>query len=218
MAPSIPNDIYQYSLQSAYRAGLKEGGPPVAFLTNHGTHGLGIFEAEEEDSDSNTNPQQSRPNDMIQIDSTAYSLDSDGVATPAGRGDTMPFTMVTVFSPAQRAKPPVRTTKDQVQALFQRNGKNTPMPFRVTGTFKYINTQQRTYWDVSGTVFGFCIPSWQKDVSGDGLQCGFLSQDKKSGGRVVDFETGDGAVVEWAKCGRFHLGFPQDEEYEELRL
>ncbi|EMC98616.1 hypothetical protein BAUCODRAFT_119935 [Baudoinia panamericana UAMH 10762] len=214
MAPSsIPNDIYQYSLRSAYNAGLKEGGPPVAFLTNHGTHGVGIFEAEEDD-DGN----EQSPNDMIQVDSVAYVIDSNGTATKADKNDQMPFTMVTVFQPVQRVKPPSGTTLKRVKELFEGRSKNTPLSFRVQGSFKYINTQQQTYWDVKGTIFGFGIPAWQKEVSGDGLVSCFLSDDKKKGGRVVDFETGDGAMVDFSKCGRFHLGFPQDEEYEQLRL
>jgi len=215
MPNSIPNDIYQYSLRSAYIAGLKDGGPPVAFLTNHGTHGVGFFEDDEDEREQRGSSY--RPNDMIQIDSVAYTIDRDGKAKQADRGEQMPHTMVCVFQPTQRVKPPVRTTKAKVLDVFQR-GKNTPMPFRIVGLFKYLNTQQETYWDVKGTIFGYAIPGWQKDVSGEGLQCCFLDDGKKVGGRVLDFETGEGAVLEWAKCGRFHLGFPQDEEYEELRL
>lgn len=203
MAKSIPNDIYQYSLLSALKAGLQDGGPPVAFLTNHGTHGIGVFEEQE--------------SDMIQVDSIAFSIDENGAATRADKEDTMPFVMVTVFQPAQRVKPPKGTTSKKLKEVFEA-GKNTPMPFRITGSFKYISTKQQTYWDVNGTIFGYAIPTWQKDISGDGLQSCFLAEDKKKGGRVNDFETGDGAVLEWAKCGRFHLGFPQDEEYEDLRL
>ncbi|CAK4032518.1 hypothetical protein AC578_1740 [Lecanosticta acicola] len=204
MAKSIPNDIFQFSLHSAYTAGLKDGGPPVAFLTNHGTHGIGIFEDEE--------------SELIQIDSIAYAIDKDGAVAPAAKDDQLPFVMVTIFQPTQRVKPPPSTTSKQLKELFADAGKNTPMPFRLRGGFKYLNTQQKTFWDVKGTIFGFCVPGWQKAVSGEGLQCCFLSEDKRHGGRVIDFETGEGAVLEWGKCGRFHLGFPQDEEFEELRL
>lgn len=203
MAKSIPNDIYQFSLHSALNAGLKDGGPPVAFLTNHGTHGIGVFEDDE--------------GDMIQLDSVAYTIDDSGAATRADKEDTMPFCMVTVFQPAQRVKPPKGTTSKRVKEVFEA-GKNTPMPFRISGSFKYISTKQQTFWDVKGTIFGYAIPTWQKDVSGEGLQSCFLAEDKKKGGRVSDFETGEGAMLEWAKCGRFHLGFPQDEEYEALRI
>ena len=203
MAKSVANDIYQFSLLSAFLGGLKDGGPPAGFLANHGTHGIGISEDEE--------------HDMIQIDSVVYSFDEDGEATRADKEDQVPFVMVTAFQPAQRVKPPAGTTSKKVKEAFER-GKNTPMPFRISGSFKYISTKQQTYWDTEGTIFGFCIPTWQKAVSGDGLQCCFLADDKTRGGRVSDFETGDGAVLEWAKCGRLHLGFPQDDEFDQLRL
>ena len=170
---------------------------------NHGTHGIGIFEDEE--------------SDMIHIDSTPYAFDADGEASRADKEDQLPFVMVTVFQPAQRVKPPKGTTSKKVKEVFER-GRNTPMPFRITGKFGYISTKQQTYWDVKGTIFGFSIPSWQSNISGERLQCCFLSEDKKRGGRVSDFETGEGVVLEWAKCGRLHLGFPQDEEFEQLRL
>lgn len=214
MAPSsIPNDIYQYSLRSAYNAGLKDGGPPVAFLTNHGTHGVGIFEAEEDDDDN-----ELAPRDMIQIDSVAYAIDDQGDVERADKQDQMPHTLVTVFQPSQKLKPPTGTPYKKVHELFSSKAKNTPLPFRIQGPLKYIATKQATFWDVKGTIFGFFIPEWQKAVSGEGLQCCFLDDGLKRGGRVVDFEMGEGATLEFAKCGRFHLGFPQDEEYEQLRI
>ncbi|EME46280.1 hypothetical protein DOTSEDRAFT_70317 [Dothistroma septosporum NZE10] len=200
---SIPNDIFQYSLHAAWQAGLRDGGPPVAFLTNHGNHGIGYFDDEE--------------SDMIQIDSIAYSISPSGAVAPADKEEQLPHVLVTIFHPNKRAKCPAGTTSKDIKARFE-DSKNTPMPFSIKGAWKYINTQQATYWDVKGTIFGFAIPRWQRSVSGDGLVCGFLSDDKKQGGRVIDFETGSETTVEWAKCGRFHLGFPQDEEFEELRL
>lgn len=206
MAPSsIPNDIYQYSLHVAYNAGSKEGGPPVAFLKNHGTHGIGVFEAEEDDDDN-----ELLPKDMILLDGVAYAIDSDGDAEAADKSDQMPHTLVTVFQPAHKLKPPSGTRFKQVWELFAGKEKNTPLPFRLSGAFKYIGAKQATYWDVKGTIFGFRVPDWQKAISGEGLQCCFLSEDKERGGRVVDFEVGDGAVLEFAKCGRFHLGFPEE--------
>ena len=203
MAKSVPNDIYQFSLLSAFNGGLKDGGPPVGFLQNQGTHGIGIFEDEE--------------SDMVQIDSIAYAFSDDGEATRADKEDQMPFVMVTAFQPSQRVKAPKGTSSKKVKEVFVRS-KNTPLPFRISGSFQYISTKQQTYWDVKGTIFGFSIPSWQQDISGEGLQCCFLADDKKKGGKVSEFETGEIAVLEWAKSGRFHLGFPQDDEFEQIRL
>ena len=203
MSKAPPNDIHQYSLLSAYHSGLKDGGPPVGFIEKQGTHGIGILADEERD--------------MIQIDSVSYVFDEDGDAEPADKEDQLPFVMVTVFQPSQRVKPPKGTTSKKVKEVFER-GKNTPMPFRISGKLGYVSTKQQTYWDVKGTIFGFSIPSWQSHVSGEGLQCCFLAEDKRRGGRVSDFETGESAVLDWAKCGRLHLGFPQDDEFEQLRL
>lgn len=208
MPNSIPNDIYQYSLFSAYNAGLKTGGPPVAFLTNHGTHGSGYFES----------TSSARPDDMIQLDSTAYAISKDGSAKPAERGACMSHTSVVVFQPTHRFKAPPGTSSTKIKEEVFSMGRNTPMPFRVEGAFKSITTEQKSYEDVTGTIFGFVIPTWQKEVSGDGLVCCFLSADKTKGGRVKEFETGEAVEVDWAKCGRFHLGFPQDDEYERLKL
>jgi alpha-acetolactate decarboxylase len=203
MSKSLPNDIFQYSLLSAFEGGLKDGGPPVGFLMNHGTHGIGVFEDDE--------------SDMIQLESVMYSFDEDGEATEADEEDQLPFCMVTAFQPQQRVKAPKGTTGKKVKEVFERS-KNTPMPFRLKGKFAYISTKQQTYWDVEGTIFGFSVPLWQKDVSGDGLQCCFLAEDKQRGGRVSDFETSEGVALEWSKSGRMHLNFPQDEEFEQLRL
>lgn len=88
--------------------------------------------------------------------------------------------MTTAFQPKKRITSPSSTTAKRVKELFEQN-QNTPLPFRLKGSFKYINTTQKTYWDIEGTIAGFCIPSWQKAVSGDGLQCMFFSEDKESG-------------------------------------
>ena len=207
MAPAAPNEIYQFSLLSAYNGGLRDGGPPVAFLSNHGNHGIGYFEADEDEE---------RPNDMIRLDGVTYSLDKDGDVDRAEKDDQMPFVMVTVFQPTQRLKPPVGTTSKRVKEVFEK-GRNTPMPFRIQGKFKYINTEQQTYWDVTGTIFGYCVPRWQ-GFSGEGLQSCFIDEGKQTGGRVVDFETGDGTILDWAKCAKLHLVLPQDEEFDEVKL
>lgn len=203
MAKSIPNDIHQYSLLSAYTAGLNTGGPPTAFLAQQGTHGLGICEDE--------------GGDMILLDSEAYSFAASGSATLMEEDEQIPFVMVTAFAPQQKARLPKGTTRKKVREGFER-GKNTPMPFRIVGRFAYISTKQETYWDVRGTIFGFYLPDWQRDISGEGVQCCYLSEDRERGGRVADFETGEASLLEWARCGRFHLGFPQDEEFQQVRL
>jgi alpha-acetolactate decarboxylase len=80
-------------------------------------------------------------------------------------------------------KTPKGTTSKKVKEVFERS-KNTPMSFKISGKFGYISTKQQTYWDVKGTIFGFCIPNWQEHISGGGLRSCFLAEDKTKGGRV----------------------------------
>lgn len=160
---------------------------------------------------------------MIQIDSTAYTLSSDGKAAKASQEMQLPFVKVCVFQPTFRTRVSAGTTLAALRETLQQNasqgkGRNTPMPFSVEGSFKSVKTGRKTFEDVKGTIFGYAIPAWQSEVSGKGLQCCFLSEDKQGGGRVAEFETAEGVTMDWAKCGRFHLGFPQDEEYEGLSI
>lgn len=219
MVASIPNDIFQYSLITAVTAGLTNGGPIPPMLTSHGTHGIGIF--------SNTD------NSLVLLDSVAYCIGSDGRAQPAPRDANLPFTMVTVFAPTFRAELSGGLKKDGLRDLFASggkipSGKNTPMPFRIEGAFSSVEVGKHTLQeqgqaaqtlkDVKGTIFGFVVPSWAQGISGKGVQSYFLSAEDdngvRRGGYVKDFEAGGKIRVDWAKCGRFHLGFPQTEEWE----
>jgi len=222
MVASIPNDIFQYSLITAVTSGLTNGGPIPPMLTSHGTHGIGIF------SDTT--------NSLILLDSVAYSIDSDGRAQTAPPDANLPFTMVTVFAPTFRAELSGGLRKEGLRDLFASggkisSGKNTPMPFRIEGTFSSVevgaHTSQeggagQTLKDVRGTIFGFVIPAWAGSISGKDVRSCFLSADEgngvRRGGFVRDFEAGGNVRVDWAKCGRFHLGFPQSEEWETLDM
>jgi alpha-acetolactate decarboxylase len=131
------------------KKGLKSGGPPVAFLINHGTHGTGYFEP--------TSPDV-RSDDMIQLGSTAYTISKDGSAKPAERSACMPRTSVVVFQPTYRFEAPPGTSSTEVKEVFDMR-RNTPMPFMVEGAFKSATTEQKSYDSVKGTIFGFAISS-----------------------------------------------------------
>ena len=76
--------------------------------------------------------------------------------------------------------------------------------------------------DIKGTVFGFVGPEFFAGVSVSGVHCCFLSDRDESGerkgGSFIDFETVGEAEVSWAVTGRFHLGFPRGDEWEQLDI
>jgi len=108
------------------------------------------------------------------------------------------------------------------------------MPFRLQGAFGKVDLRcdggreagedeavLRTVRDVKGTVFGFAGPAWAGGISVVGLHFHFLGDEVdgvRTGGCVVDFVAGEGVVLDWAVCGRFHLGLPRGDEWESLEL
>lgn len=160
---------------------------------------------------------------MVQMDQVAYKFSSDGKATKASMNEQLPFVMVCVFQAESRIlQEGGGDTMANLRETFKKgrtgnDGKNTPMPFAVRGAFSSVQTQHETLENVQGTIFGYAVPPWAKEVSGPSIQCAFLSGDKTRGGTVVDFKSTHGTFVEWARTGRFHLGIPHDgEAYEKM--
>jgi len=232
MVASIPNDIFQFSVISALVAGLAESGPQCAHLTNHGTHGIGTF------SDMN--------GEMILIDRVAWHMTADGKVRKAALDAMLPFVQVCIYQPEFRVRAPKRLTKQGIWGLIESQGgraggRNSYMPFRLQGSFSSMdirvvrgrqdkdaglgeaadNALHKTLKDVKGTMFGFSGPVWSAGISVEGLHCHFLSDEKdgeRTGGHVKEFVAEDGVVLDWAVCGRFHLGLPRGDDWESLDL
>lgn len=216
----IPNDIYQFSTFSGLNAGFRIGKPRAEDLTKHGTDGIGAFE---------------NGNLMVLEAGKAYEIDTSGEARLAGPEKLLPFAMVTIFRPIREVRTVLSCMKDLVELMSIANmdisplgvgGTNSYMPFQLEGLFEYMKVELafgfgNTYRDVRGTIFGFAVPEWMEAVSGPRIHCHFLSEDPETdevreGGRVVEFKTYGEAVLSPSKCGRFHLGFPQNPVWEQL--
>ncbi|KAF2845158.1 hypothetical protein T440DRAFT_472896 [Plenodomus tracheiphilus IPT5] len=209
MPPSIPNDIYQFSTISALHAGYTTGQPHTSDLTTHGTHGIGIYE-------SGTL--------MLLKDSRAFQISKAGAAEPAPANARLPFAVVTMYEPSFKAKIG-GVTIDSLDALVSGDefgpakGVNTLMPFLIAGRFasiEFADGPGRS--DIDGTLFGFVVPEWLKGICGPRIHGVFLDASEEVGGKVEDFRMHDEAVLSFAKCGRFHLGFPQGEDWEALKI
>jgi acetolactate decarboxylase len=209
MVGSIPNDIFQFSTYAALNAGFNQGQPRTADLTSHGTDGIGVYE------DGNL---------MILKDRQAHILSKDGKAKPAPMQSRLPLALVTVYQPTFRLKIPsismeafdILVSSDDVGPA---KAVNTLVPFKIAGRFdsvEFADGPSRSAID--GTVFGFVVPAWMKAISGPRIHAHFLDASEEVGGRVTDFRMAEEAVLSFAKCGRFHLGFPQGGEWEEMKL
>lgn len=208
MVASIPNDIFQFGTHAATAAGFNQGQPRTADLTSHGTDGIGTFE------DGRL---------MILNNGEAHALSSDKKATPAPMDARLPFAMVTIFRPTFRMEVPsldMESLDDLLSSskLAHARAVNTLAPFKVVGMFKSVEfTDAREQHDMKGIIFGYAVPTWMKGISGPRLHAHFLADSGDVGGKVMDFET-DVATLSFAKTGRFHLGFSQSQDWEDMRL
>lgn len=218
MVASIPNDIFQYSTYSALNAGFNQGQPRTADLTSHGTFGIGVYE------DTSL---------LLLKDKRAFTLDQQThKAYRSAPQALLSFAMVTQYEPTFRVKLS-NATLDALDALVSSADfgpakcVNTLMPFKLAGRFAGVEFEstpgprgqgQSQRKDVDGMVFGFVVPAWMKGMSGPRVHAHFLDASEEFGGRVSDFSMEEDAVLSFAKCGRFHLGFPQGLEWEGMRL
>jgi alpha-acetolactate decarboxylase len=209
MPPSIPNDIFQFSTSAALTSGFNTGQPRTSDLTSHGTHGIGTYE------DGTL---------MLLLDRQAHTIRKDGTVVPAPQDARLPFAMVTVFQPTYRVKLPSLTfegLEDLVSSdeLGPARGINTLVPFKISGTFASVGLEGcAAQVNVEGTIFGFVVPKWMREISGPRIHAHFVDESETKGGRVTDLEIEEAVTLGFAKCGRFHLGFPQGPEWEDVKL
>lgn len=223
MVESIPNDIFQFCTWTAVQKGFKTGQPRAADLTSHGTDGIGVFE---------------NGDLMILLDSQAYVVSTAGNATPAMSNARLCFAMVTVFQPSRLIKLAQEDPMGfaglgellaSTDALPTVGGMNSMLPFKVKGTFTDVtliqkdSSQSRRVKKVKGTLYGYKIPTWLEGISGPSMHCHLMGAEGDEsgpaiGGRVESFEAVVDPVISVGKCGRFHLGFPQGEDWELVNL
>jgi alpha-acetolactate decarboxylase len=233
----IPNDIFQFSTTAALQAGYTGQGPVVHHLQGYGSFGLGAIAG----SNDELIYLDSQP---FQV-STSSMKDGDQkhVARSATSNSGLAFVMVTRFVPEYEVNVGGQLEKGSLLDVFNSQqgqgagGKNSFIPFKVRGSFAKIKIRRNQALrrqqkldeiledelvDVKGTVFGFCGPDFFKGVSVTGAHCCFLSDKDANGQRqgasFVDFVTAGEAEVTWAVTGRYHLGFPRGDDWEELDI
>jgi alpha-acetolactate decarboxylase len=209
MVASIPNDIFQFSTYSALAAGFTLGQPRTSDLTTHGTDGLGVYE------DGSL---------MILLDEQACAIRKEGTVVPAPMNDRLAFAMVTIFRPTHHVELPELSFEGleelmESSELGPARGINTIMPFKMRAKFSSVSLGTGgTLSAIEGTIFGFVVPKWMRDTCGPRIQAYFLNEDESKSGRVEGFEIDEAVNLGFAKCGRFHLGFPQAPEWEDVKI
>ena len=218
-ASAVPADheiLYQVSTIDALMQGVYDGVQTVGELKKHGNFGIGTFEGLD--------------GEMIVLDGKVYQAKSDGRIYPVADSATTPFATVTYFERDITAT----TDRSMNFSVFSTEmgsrlpSQNMIYAVRMHGTFPRMNVraipaQQRpyptltdaaknqsvyTYENTTGTVVGFYAPAFFKGLNVAGFHLHFISDDRLTGGHILDFTVPVNTIVEYDITPAFAMPLP----------
>jgi acetolactate decarboxylase len=217
--------LYQVSTFSALQEGLYDGIISLNSLGKSGNFGIGTYEGLD--------------GEMVELDGIFYQIKASGkVECPADSIRT-PFAMITSYDPDMQTT--VVRQADMKELLAHIDSllptKNIIYAIRIDGAFGYMKTrsvpkQTKPYprladviknqsifefENVEGTITGYWIPEYMKEVCSSGYHMHFLSADKKSGGHVLDCTITSGTIsLDYTYT--FTLELPAQNEFYRIDL
>lgn len=224
---TAPKDtLTQVSTIDALLAGAYDGQITLGELKQHGDLGIGTFDALE--------------GEMIVIDGNVYQARTDGTVIEMPDDAATPFAAVVPFNADQTV--PVRDeplTKEMLQSYLNElePNKNLFAACRLDGTFsamkvRSVPKQEKPYpplaevvkqqavfelENISGTVLGFRCPEFVKGINVPGYHLHFISDDRTSGGHILDFTATDG-TLQIDTCNKFYMVLTDTEDFSSLDL
>jgi acetolactate decarboxylase len=205
-ASAVPADhevLYQVSTIDALMKGVYDGILPVGEMKKHGNFGIGTFDALE--------------GEMIVIDGRVYQAKADG------RVYTVLDTTTTAI-----VERPMNFSVFSTEMSARLPSQNMIYAVRIHGTFpamkvRAIPAQQKpfptltdaakdqsvyTYTNATGTVVGFYTPAFFKGLNVAGYHLHFISDDRLTGGHILDFTVPANTTVEYDITPAFAMPLP----------
>ena len=217
--------VYQVSTLQALMQGAYEGQVPCRDLPQYGTLGIGTFDALD--------------GELILLDGHVYQATADGrvVRDPP---TTTPFANVVRFEPQTVVRDlPGPLSLEKLLAMLDRiaGAKNLLYAVRIDGRFRRMKVrsvprqarpypplaeaakEQRVFdlQDVHGTLVGFRFPEYMRGVNMPGWHLHFISDDRRSGGHVLDLQGGP-LDVRLQAIRRFEMTLPVSGTFAEADL
>jgi acetolactate decarboxylase len=211
--------LFQVSTSAALVEGVYQGAVRVSRLLDHGDFGVGTFV----DMDG----------EMVVLDGVCYQIRANGTVEQVDGDRLIPYAVVTRFSPEFRADhqeiPAFRALAEACDRLRKWN--NVFYAFRAEGTFHTVNTrvmkpvpkgttlsaaasvqQEFRFEEMRGTLVGIWSPAFAASFSVPGYHFHFLSEDRKSGGHVLDCQASD-IQIEGCAMNEMHVSLPETEDF-----
>ena len=209
--------VYQVSTIGALMQGVYNGTVTVGELKKHGNFGLGTFDRLD--------------GEMIVLNGNVWQAKSDGSVIPAADNQTTPFATVTYFTPDFRQISPDHTMNFSEFATTMADelpSQNMIYAVEIHGTFPSVTVRaipaqempypnltvasagqhEFTYTNVTGTIVGFYMPVFFKDLNTQGYHLHFLSDDHAKGGHILDMTLPAGSSVEYHITPDFAMALP----------
>jgi len=218
-ASAVPQDretLYQVSTIDALMQGVFDGVQPVGELKKHGDFGIGTFNALD--------------GEMIVLGGTVYQAKADGVLYGVPDNATTPFATVTYFERdiTVTIDRPMNFSVFSSEMSARLPSQNMIYAVRMHGTFPFmkvraIPAQQKpyptltdaaksqsvySYENTTGTIVGFYTPVFFKGLNVAGYHLHFLSDDRLTGGHILDCMVPANATVEYDITPAFAMSLP----------
>ena len=220
------NDVlFQTSTIDALLEGIYDGEITCGELRQHGTFGLGTFNALD--------------GEMVVLDGTFYQVKTDGIAYRVGDSTKTPFTVVTFFEPDKTIALEKANGYDQLKKYLDNSlpTKNIFYAIKIEGVFKYIKTrsvpgQTKPYpplvdvvknqtifefHNVKGTIVGFRCPPYVKGINVPGYHLHFITEDKKAGGHMLECQMRN-VNIDIDYTAKFFMVLPKHSEFYKVDL
>jgi acetolactate decarboxylase len=215
--------VYQAGTITALQQGILEGDETFADLREHGDFGLGTFNGLD--------------GEMVALEGKFYQIRTDGLPRNVAGGEETPFAVVIRFEPgsAQEKTLPASSSSDELKAALDRilPTSNDFDAVRIDGTFDLVKArsvpaQQKPYptldevvaqqtvyelHEIKGTLIGFRFPSFVQGINQPGYHFHFLSEDRKSGGHMLDCSLRAGAKATFDSSKELELKLPGNSDF-----
>ena len=190
--------FFHYSIWWAFVNKVFDGDLSVAKLKSKGTIGLGSY--------------TQLDGELIMLDGIPYRVREDGVVSIPENDDKIVYANAAFFNPEYNFKIGGSIGYDTLRERINKNlpTENQFYAFRIKGDFKYmkcggLHKQEKPYEEgldvlipnrpiferenFSGTMVGFYCPEFIGNINVAGYHMHFISEDKKFGGHVMEFES-----------------------------
>jgi acetolactate decarboxylase len=220
-APVDRETLYQVSTIDALMQGVFDGIQPVGELKKHGDFGIGTFDGLD--------------GEMIVLDGVVYQAKADGKIYTVADNVTTPFATVTYFDLDRTVKTPrpMNMTVFSSDMAGSIPSRNMIYAVRMHGTFPSMtvraipaqhkpyptltvaakNQSVYTYVNTTGTVVGFYTPVFFSGLNVAGFHLHFISDDRKTGGHILDFSVPANTSVDYDITPGFTMALPTSGDF-----